>query len=151
MPRAEGSRLSGKRIALFSVTASVLVFIFVQSMLPQSVSANESNWLTEKILNPFLRLFGLGPLTDHTVRKIAHMTEFAVLSALLLQCFRGRFLKSFCSGFAAAFLDESIQLLSGRGASIADVWIDLLGVAIGVLLGILLCKAKRRRYGNGSL
>ena len=46
--------------------------------------------------------------------------------------------KGFFTGFAAAFLDESIQLFSDRGAEIRDVWIDLIGVASGVLIGFLI-------------
>lgn len=46
----------------------------------------------------------------------------------------------FLCGFIAAFIDESIQLLSGRGAMIQDVWIDLTGVAAGFLLCRLILK-----------
>lgn len=142
MRRVKDGRLSGKRIALLIVTGLTLVFIFGQSMLPQSVSAEESGWLTENVLNPVLDLLGIGPLTHHMVRKIAHVTEFAILSMLLTLCFRGQIVKSAGVGFAAAFLDESIQLLSGRGASITDVWIDLIGVAIGSVLGLLIVQLR---------
>lgn len=142
MRRVKDGRLSGKRIALLIATGLTLVFIFGQSMLPQSVSAEESGWLTENVLNPVLDLLGIGPLTHHMVRKIAHVTEFAILSMLLTLCFRGQIVKSAGAGFAAAFLDESIQLLSGRGASITDVWIDLIGVAIGSVLGFLIVQLR---------
>lgn len=142
MRRVKDGRLSGKRIALLIATGLMLVFIFGQSLLPQSVSAEESGWLTENVLNPVLDLLGIGPLTHHMVRKIAHITEFAILSMLLTLCFRGQIVKSAGVGFAAAFLDESIQLLSGRGASITDVWIDLIGVAIGSVLGLLIVQLR---------
>ena len=142
MRRVKDGRLSGKRIALLIVTGLMLAFIFGQSLLPQSVSAEESGWLTENVLNPVLDLLGIGPLTHHMVRKIAHVTEFAILSMLLTLCFRGQIVKSAGVGFAAAFLDESIQLLSGRGASITDVWIDLIGVAIGSVLGLLIVQLR---------
>ena len=142
MRRVKDGRLSGKRIALLIATGLTLVFIFGQSMLPQSVSAEESGWLTENVLNPVLDLLGIGPLTHHMVRKIAHVAEFTILSVLLTLCFRGQIVKSAGAGFAAAFLDESIQLLSGRGASITDVWIDLIGVAIGSVLGLLIVQLR---------
>ena len=150
MQQAEEGRLSGKQIALLIVTGLMFIFIFGQSILPQSVSAEESGWLTENILNPLLNLLGIGPLTHHMVRKIAHITEFAILTFLLALCFRGQILKSMGIGFTTAFLDESIQLLSGRGASITDVWIDLVGVTIGFVLGLLivrlrLSRSKRRK------
>ena len=145
MRQDEYTRLSGKRIALLIVTGLMLAFIFGQSMLPQSVSAEESGWLTDNVLNPLLNLLGFGPVTNHTVRKIAHVTEFAILSVLLTLCCRGRFIKSVSIGFVAAFLDESVQLWAGRGALISDVWIDLIGIAIGSLIGLAVYRIIRCR------
>lgn len=138
MQQAERKQISVKRIVLLIMTALMIAFIFVQSVLPMDISSEESGWLTEHILNPVLNLLGLGSLSNQVVRKIAHITEFTVLAALLLFCFRDRIVKSAGTGFLVAFLDESIQLLSDRGALISDVWIDLIGVAIGTLLGFLL-------------
>ena len=145
MQQAKDGRLSGKRIALLIATGLMFVFIFGQSLLPQSVSAEESGWLTENILNPLLNPLGIGPLTHHMVRKIAHITEFAILSFLLALCFRGQIVKSAGIGLTTAFLDESIQLLSGRGASITDVWLDLIGVTIGSVLGLLIVRLRLGR------
>lgn len=145
MRQAENRRLSHRRIVLLIVTGLVMAFIFLQSLLPQSVSAEESGWFAEHIVNPPLRLFGIAPQGDTIVRKIAHITEFAILSILLVFCFRGQIAKSAGVGFTAAFLDESIQLLSDRGALITDVWIDLIGVAAGSLIGWLILRAATRR------
>ena len=144
MRLVEGGRLSGKRIALLIATGLMLAFIFCQSLLPPRVSAEESGWLTESILDPLMQKLGFSPLTHHAVRKIAHIAEFAVLSVLLTLCFRGQIVKSAGAGFTAAFLDESLQLLSGRDAMIADVWIDLIGIAAGLLFGCLICFVIRR-------
>ena len=135
--------MSVRRRLLLIATGLVLLFIFVQSLLPQSVSADESSWLTEKILDPIAFFFGLGPVSHQIVRKLAHIFEFAVLSVLLTLICRGKAVKSFGFGFLFAFLDESVQLLSDRGAQLSDVWIDLIGVALGTLLGLLLWKAIR--------
>ncbi len=137
MPRAEGKRLSRKRIALLIVTAAVLLFIFVQSVFPRSLSLDESETFSEGFLDPIFRLFGLDPLSQTAVRKAAHILEFTALSFLLALCFRGNAIKSFGAGFATAFLDESLQLLSDRGAMLTDVWIDLIGVALGTAIGTL--------------
>lgn len=144
MQRAENKRLSHKRIALLIITGLVLVFIFGQSLLPQSISAKESGWFTDHILRPVFRLIGIELHGDAAVRKFAHVAEFTTLSVLLVFCFYGQMVKSTGVGFTAAFLDESIQLLSGRGALISDVWIDLIGVAAGSLLGYLLFRIIRR-------
>ena len=150
MQRADGKHISAKRIALLVITVLVVAFIFVQSILPRRVSLGESEGFVDIILNPILTRLGLGPITSHLVRKIAHITEFTILSVLLLFCFRGRVVKSVCVGFLTAFLDESIQILSDRGPMISDVWIDLIGVAIGTLLGFLLRMLMRRRKKAGT-
>ncbi len=145
MQQAESRRISNKRIILLIVTGLMLLFIFGQSMLPRSVSAEESEWLADKGLNPLLKMLGLKPLTQRVIRKIAHAGEFTILSVLLTLCFRGQIIKSAGVGFAAAFIDESIQLVSGREAMISDVWIDLIGVALGSVLGFLFFRAILRR------
>lgn len=150
MQRADGKHISAKRIALLVITVLVVAFIFVQSILPQDLSSEESGWFSEHILNPVLNLLGLGSLNNQVVRKIAHVTEFTILSVLLLFCFHGRVVKSVGVGFLTAFLDESIQMLSDRGPMISDVWIDLIGVAIGTLLGFLLRMLMRRRKKAGA-
>ena len=156
MRQDEAKRITGKRIVLLNVTGLAIAFIFVQSLLPKSVSAGESGWLADHMVNPFLRLFGVDLFGDHIARKIAHVTEFSVLAFLLIFCFRGQIAKSAGTGFLTAFLDESLQLLSDRGALISDVWIDLIGIAIGVLFGVLIRKAiryykKRRDERSASL
>jgi glycopeptide antibiotics resistance protein len=156
MRQDEAKRISGKRIVLLIVTGLVIAFIFVQSLLPKSVSAGESGWLAEHVVNPLLRLFGVDLFGDHIARKIAHVAEFSVLAFLLTFCFRGQIAKSAGAGFLTAFLDESLQLLSDRGALISDVWIDLIGIAIGIMFGVLIRKAiryykKRRDERSASL
>lgn len=155
MQRGKDVRLSGKRIVLLIVTALTVVFIFGQSFLPKRVSTGESGWVEDSILDPIFRFFGMEPPDDHIVRKIAHIAEFAVLSVLLVFCFRGQIARSAGVAFCTAFLDESIQLLTDRGALISDVWIDLIGIAIGTLIGFLLLKAIRGRHKktkeNGSV
>ncbi len=148
-------RIAKHRLILLIVTAAMLLFIFIHSTLPKSVSLDESEELSESFLDPLFRLLGLEPLSQHTVRKVAHVFEFAVLSGLLVLCFRGHLIKTLSTGFLAAFLDESIQLLCGRGAEIADVWIDLIGIALGAAIGFFFRKAviavrRRGAYKNES-
>lgn len=146
MQQADCRRLTGKRITLLIVTGLLLAFIFVQSMLPRGVSAEESEWLADKGFNPLLQKLGLKPITQCAIRKTAHVAEFAMLSALLVLCFRGRISKSAGFSFAAAFLDESIQLVSGREALVSDIWIDLIGIAAGSLVGFLIYRTILRRH-----
>lgn len=136
-----------KRIVLLIVTALVILFIFGQSILPQSVSADESGWVLNKLINPLLNLFGLKPMTHHAARKLAHVLEFTVLAFLLVPLWNS-IPRTFLSGFTVAFLDESLQLLTTRGAQLQDVWIDLLGVALGILFALLLRLPARRKQSS---
>ena len=123
-------RLSIKRTILIALTAAMLLFIWGQSLLPQDVSAQESGWFTVHILNPILGWFGM--TADRViVRKLAHVTEYAVYAFLVTLYFDGKAKRVFPIGFLTAFSDETVQIFSKRGPMIADVWIDLLGVAIG--------------------
>ena len=122
----------------------MLLFIWGQSLLPRELSAEESGWFTTHIINPLLGLFGLS-VKGALVRKLAHVTEYTILSILLTVLFRGNVKRVLPLGFAAAFLDESIQILSKRGAMIQDVWIDLLGVLIGYILTAVPMRLRRNR------
>jgi VanZ family protein len=76
---------------------------------------------------------GLGTW-DLILRKGAHMTEYAILGALLLRAL-GREPQAFLAGVAYAVTDELHQhFVSGRHASPVDVAIDSVGVLLGVLL-----------------
>ena len=96
-----------------------------------------------KIINPLLKLVGLGPVSSHTVRKAAHVAEFFLLSLFTALFLRRRALLAFPVCFAAAFLDETIQLFSDRGAQVQDVWIDLIGIAVGTALGWAIRRRKQ--------
>ncbi|MBQ5986808.1 MAG: VanZ family protein [Clostridia bacterium] len=137
-------RIITKRNVLIALTVAMLLFIWGQSLLPRELSAEESGWFTTHIINPLLGLFGLS-VKGALVRKLAHVTEYTILSILLTVLFRGNVKRVLPLGFAAAFLDESIQILSKRGAMIQDVWIDLLGVLIGYILTAVPMRLRRNR------
>lgn len=106
---------------------------------------------------PLLALTGLAPDCWHTlVRKLAHMTEFALLgtfwtAALPLSGAGGcstekdRACRVLLTCVLIALVDETIQLfVPGRSSQVTDVWIDALGAAIGLGAALLLGKWKRR-------
>jgi VanZ family protein len=69
---------------------------------------------------------------DYVVRKLGHLTEYAVLGALLARATR-RELSAFVLGVAYAASDEAHQhFVPGRHATPVDVAIDAVGVAVGV-------------------
>jgi VanZ family protein len=76
---------------------------------------------------------GLGTW-DLLLRKAAHMTEYAILGALLLRAL-GRELPALLAGVAYAVTDEIHQhFVEGRHASAVDVALDSVGVAVGIYL-----------------
>ena len=76
---------------------------------------------------------GLG-VWDTVLRKCAHVTEYAVLGALLYRAFE-REAPALAAGIAYAATDEVHQhFVRGRHASPVDVGIDAVGVALGMLL-----------------
>jgi VanZ like family len=75
---------------------------------------------------------GLGTW-DTLLRKAAHVSEFAVLGALLYRAL-GREVPALAAGVAYAATDELHQsFVSGRHGSVVDVAIDAAGVAAGML------------------
>ena len=110
-----------------------ICFILIHSAVSESISAVESRWFTEHVLNPLMSNFGLVANKD-IVRKVAHVFEFFVLT-LIVSMWWKKSICSFYTGFSLAFLDESLQLITGRGSLVADIWIDLIGVGIGVVIG----------------
>ena len=76
---------------------------------------------------------GLGTW-DTVLRKGAHVTEYAVLGALLYRAL-GREASALAAGIAYAVTDELHQhFVRGRHASPVDVAIDAVGVALGMLV-----------------
>ena len=76
---------------------------------------------------------GLGDW-DYVLRKCAHMTEYAVLGALLLRALE-REVPAFLAAVAYAVTDEVHQhFVRGRHASPVDIAIDAVGVTIGLIV-----------------
>ena len=86
---------------------------------------------------------GLGAW-DTVLRKAGHMTEFAILGALLFRAL-GRELPAFVAGVAYAVTDEVHQhFVEGRHASAIDVALDAVGVALGIYAANRLFKPRPR-------
>jgi VanZ family protein len=76
---------------------------------------------------------GLGTW-DTVLRKGAHVTEYAILGALLYRAL-GREALALAAGIAYAATDEVHQyFVRGRHASPVDVAIDATGVALGMVV-----------------
>ena len=138
------------------LTSVTLVFIFIQSLLPPTVSGAESGWVATLLGDVFGETTVLGRFLIEHVRKIAHFLEYGALGAetlWLLYAFREQLPLPLCRtaplwGLAVGFVDETLQCFSSRGPAIADVWLDGAGFATGFLLGSLLLLLPRRKREN---
>ncbi len=117
-------------------------------MMPPDVSFRESGF----VFRLFTFLFGPGLFSEWLIRRSAHVIEYLILGITLsVSCLRkGTFGELICVwnlGCLAAFMDETIQIFSGRTARIEDVWLDLSGVLAGTLI---MMAAKRVRKTKTS-
>ena len=113
-------RLSGGKKLLIVLLVLLLAFIWGHSCMPVDASRKESSTVLE-LLRPLLALLvGTENVTLHLVRKLAHFTEFFCLGCVL--------------ALLTGFIDETIQIFSGRGPAIRDVWLDFSGAAAAILI-----------------
>lgn len=122
------------RYILIGSFFATLAFIFINSMLPPNVSSEESGAVADFIATVFPPTTSFGAFLAEYTRKIAHFVEYGLLGteiALYVNLYLGKLRKwapvSLLVGFITAFIDETIQIFSGRGPSIVDIWIDVSG------------------------
>lgn len=133
------------RVIFTAALIACIAFIFRNSMESGTVSSARSQAVMVYI-NSLLAKVHLGPLSEHTVRKLAHFSEFALEGFLLMLCIRV-YTKHFVrhmswpllGGMTTALMDETIQLRSiSRSSSVVDVWIDMAGVTAGLLAALVI-------------
>ncbi len=124
-----------KYIEILFVILMVLTvaFIFSRSAMPPERSEAESDKVGDIIGEVIPPQTEVGGYIQLNLRKLAHFTEFFVLGAevsLFVVLFVKRIKYAALSIPAAAIIalfDETIQIFSGRGPSVKDIWIDVLG------------------------
>ena len=131
---------------LYALSLIAIAFIWGNSLL----SKDASGALSSAVETWLLRFFRLEKL-PFDVRKLAHLCEYAALGALSGATFAfaqnhsaSRLLNHALLGLLAAVIDESIQVLSGRGPLVTDIWIDAAGYWVGLLAALLLWRLLRR-------
>ena len=127
-------------LAFIALIIATVAFIFIQSALPPKISAKESEAVKdvlEEIIPPDTEV---GETVHKNVRKIAHFVEFALFGAelalyiYLLRRKTAFIVLSYPAALILALFDESIQMFSGRGPSVFDVWIDFSGFVFAASL-----------------
>lgn len=131
-----------KKTISFIIIILIIVFIWSNSYQAKADSVQLSMFFTTNI-QPLLIKFGFHPnlkIMDTYVRKLAHLTEFMALGAIIYYTFKQVFKtqiakKSILLAFCIASLDEVIQIYTpGRTATITDVLLDTTGSIIGILI-----------------
>lgn len=133
-----------------------LIFIWGNSIMSSSVSAEESGAVYDTLKPVFDSVFGAGTITEEITRKIAHGTEFFILGlelTIIFALYKNYNFKNWAfilsEGIFIALIDETIQIFTDRGPSIIDVWIDAGGVfavsLIAGIIGLIVCTAKRKK------
>ena len=134
-------KLYVKRVIYTALVLMCVCFIFSQSALSAGESSQESGRIL-RLLNNIARWFGCENLfTDFFVRKLAHFSEFAVLSFFSFCMYkqyvgklRSQALFTTLTFVFVAVADECIQLFSyGRACRFADVLIDSAGGVCALL------------------
>lgn len=146
-------RYSAGFIVLVIAAIAVLCFIWGNSMLPGSQSYNVSMGFRNFLIAKLQGIEWVHVPRNAVLRKLAHVTEFTVLGVILTAMLKGMMRVScgwvLLAGMSAALADETIQLFAGsRTSSVKDVWIDMSGFCVGVIvvmLVMLLWRAVKRR------
>jgi len=133
------------RIIFTAAVFLTIAFIFYNSAQVAEVSSGYSGKFTA-LINKALSYTPFDiVLSEHQVRKLAHIAEFAALGFFLTFCLRvyTKRLIAFCAwpllfGLFIAVCDEFLQrFVPGRSSSIKDIFIDFIGVCGGT--GVAIC------------
>ena len=133
------------RVIFTFALIACIAFIFRNSLETGAQSSVRSQELMA-LLNKLLGKVHLGPLSEHTIRKLAHFAEFTMEGFLLMLCLRvytAHFVRHMSwpllGGMTTALMDETIQrFIPNRTSSVTDVWIDMAGVVCGLFVALII-------------
>ena len=133
------------RVIFTFALIACIAFIFRNSLETGAQSSMRSQELMA-MLNELLGKVHLGPLSEHTIRKLAHFAEFTMEGFLLMLCLRvytAHFVRHMSwpllGGMTTALTDETIQrFIPNRTSAVTDVWIDMAGVVCGLFVALII-------------
>lgn len=140
-----GPWLIAFRVIFTAALLACIAFIFRNSLEEGALSSARSRAVMERV-NGLLAHLSIGPLSEYTVRKLAHLAEYALEGFLLMLCLRvytAHFVRHISwpllGGLTTAVLDETIQLYrSGRSSQVTDIWVDMAGVVAGAFAALII-------------
>ena len=133
------------RVIFTFALIACIAFIFRNSLETGAQSSVRSQELMA-LLNKLLGKVHLGPLSERTIRKLAHFAEFTMEGFLLMLCLRvytAHFVRHMSwpllGGMTTALMDETIQrFIPNRTSAVTDVWIDMAGVVCGLFVALII-------------
>ena len=137
-------------VLICAMIITVLSF-FIQSALPPEASSAESNAVSDAIEPIIPSDTEIGEVVHTNIRKIGHFVEFGLLgieTALFFFFYTKKRIKELLHFlFSALFIgliDETVQIFSGRGPDVSDVWLDFSGFSVlfFVTLGLIFIISK---------
>lgn len=140
-------------VLLLVLVLACTAFIFSNSLKDSAASHSDSDGIVKVVERVAKTVFPKNRLNwNYIVRKGAHLFEFFLLGlCTVLFAFRwkaeGRkpLVASFLYVLFVASADEFIQRFTGRSSRVTDVFIDLVGASVGILLIFLISVVLRRR------
>ncbi len=144
-----------KKKILLTVTIIITLAIFIHSSMNAVDSSEESGALLQFINSIASSLHIQNILNEHSIRKLAHFTEFSILGIFLswtvFEYCKQLKTKIFMILFfllAVPVTDETIQYFPiGRSAEVKDVLLDFSGAVTGFLIAsaiIFIIQKKRK-------
>lgn len=138
-----------KKYFILIVLILWILFIFFNSLQ----NAIDSSYRSTYIVNLLNNKFNIELSSDISIRKLAHIFEYFIsgcLIFLLASITRFKQLKYMgwisSGSILMALFDETLQCFSqGRSPSIIDVWIDLFGFCLGLILSSLIFLIRKRK------
>lgn len=128
---------------LLTIGIIINILIWLNSLMPASVSGEQSSIVVNILYPPFQDIFEVNTFTI-IIRKLAHFTEYFLLSVVFglyyLNIHQKKYpLITIIHGLLVAIIDEVIQhFVPGRIGLITDVLIDFSGVIVGICLIFLI-------------
>ncbi len=143
----------------YIVIGAVLGFILINSMLNGRIS----QWLSHlprrvvQLFIPYGKIKWLDVFLIHKIRKFTHFVEYMVFGIIVSKYYLFkkrnvyRLINSIYIVLSIALVDETIQLISNRQSLVSDIWLDLFGGVVGVLVYLAIKYYKHQKAKEKKL
>lgn len=128
-----------KKTVLLIIGIAINLFIWLNSLMPASISSEQSGFIVNIIYPIFKNIIDIN-LFETIIRKLAHFMQFMFLSIVFVNYYRKTktnkpFIITTIHIMLVAIIDETIQLfVPGRAGLITDVLIDVSGGLVGLII-----------------